>query len=227
MTSGIYKIYFRDTPHKVYIGSSKHCEERRKQHLYDLKRGVHINPLLQYAFNKHLEETLVFEVIEEVELKMLIPQERYWYAKSLDDGLEVYNVIIPDNHPINNGKTRFKKGMVPWNKGVKTAKPKEPYSRERHLKKLSESHKGQKAWNKNTNIQSNTGRTHFKKGNIPEWLKNKTPENLEKKRLASIKCSETKKKQNRKMTDVEKKKLSIKMKEVLKEKKLLANLKII
>jgi group I intron endonuclease len=165
MKSGIYKIYFKNTPNKVYIGSSKHCEKREKQHLYDLKKGIHINPLLQYAFNKHLEETFVFEIIEEAEEKMLIAQERYWYAKSIDDGLEVYNVIFPDNHPTNTGKTRFKKGIIPWNKGMKTAKPKEPYSKERHLKKLSESHKGQIPWFKKKGLPppSNTGRTRFKK----------------------------------------------------------------
>jgi len=165
MTSGIYKIYFRDTPNKVYIGSSKHCEERKKQHLYYLRKGKHINPLLQYAFNKHLEETLIFEIIEEVESEMLILQERYWYAKSLDDGLQVYNVIIPDNHPVNTGRTWLKKGNIPWSKG-KTKKDfpeqfknvgkkkgqglgvKRPYFSEEWRKKISESNIGKKAWNK-------------------------------------------------------------------------------
>lgn len=166
MISGIYKIYFQDTPNKIYIGSSKHCEERKKQHLKQLRSGKHINPLLQYAFNKHLEETLMFEIVEEVELGMLIPQERFWYAKSLDDGLEVYNVIIPDNHPVNTGRTWLKKGNIPWNKGLKIVPPKEPYSKERHLKRLSESHKGQIPWFKKKGVPppSNTGRTRFKKG---------------------------------------------------------------
>lgn len=167
MASGIYKIYFQNTPHKVYIGSSKHCEERKNQHLKQLRKGTHINPLLQYAFNKHSEEIFVFEIIEEgVSVEMLIARERYWYAKSIDDGMDVYNVIIPDNHPVNNGKTRFKKGLIPWNKGMKTAKPKEPYSKERHLKNLSESHKGQTPWFKKKGVPppSNTGRTRFKKG---------------------------------------------------------------
>lgn len=168
MTSGIYKIYFQDTPKKVYIGSSKYCEERKKQHLKNLRKGRHINPLLQYAFNKYSEKTLMFEIIEEVELKMLIPQERYWYAKCLDEKLEVYNVIIPDTHPVNNGKTRFKKGIIPWNKGMRTATQKEPYSKERHLENLSKSHKGQIPWFKKKGVPppANTGRTRFKKGQV-------------------------------------------------------------
>jgi len=73
----------------------------------------------------------------------------------------------------NSGKTRFKKGMVPWNLGKKFSKE----SRE----KMSESQKGKPAWNKGLK----TGlipKTAFKKGQklsekTKEKMKGRTPWN--------------------------------------------------
>lgn len=193
MTSGIYKIYFIDTPNKVYIGSSKHCEKRKKQHSYELRTDRHINPMLQNAFNKYGLDKFVFEILEEIDEEMLIEKERFYYKKSIDDGLVIYNMIYPDIHPTNNGKTRFKKGLIPWNKnktkkefsqlsnaGVKkgqlignkngfkkgmTAWNKDRKNTEEENKILSDSHKGQIPWfnKKAVPPPSNTGRTRFKK----------------------------------------------------------------
>ena len=191
MTSGIYKIYFFETPNKVYVGSSKSCELRHKQHLRKLRAKKHINPHLQYAFDKYGENSLSFEIIELAGLEHLIDRELYWYEKFLNSGILSYNVIVPDKTPTNSGRTWLKKGNIPWNKGSKV--PKIKITKEELSLKLSEAHKGQIPWFKNTGDAppTNTGRTRFKNGDKPEWLTNKTPENLEKKRLAGIKCSET------------------------------------
>lgn len=75
-------------------------------------------------------------------------------------------------------KTEFKKGHVmseevrrKISKSLKGRK-KSPFSQE-HRKNLSLSLKGHIAWNKGKHVQTNTGRTHFKKGQIP-WNKGKT-----------------------------------------------------
>lgn len=54
-----------------------------------------------------------------------------------------------------------KMGSIPWNKGLKGWMSKE------HIQKLSEIAKSHIPWNKGKRVQSNTGRTHFKKGHIP------------------------------------------------------------
>ena len=68
--------------------------------------------------------------------------------------------------------TRFKKGMIPWNKD-KTGYKTKPASEERKMKmsQIMKGKKGHPAWNKNLNIQLNTGKTHFKKGQLPHNYK--------------------------------------------------------
>ena len=69
----------------------------------------------------------------------------------------------------NTGRTRFKKGHKPWNKG----KPLSKKIRE----KLSESHKGQVAWNKGIRGIMKINKTSFKKGHTP-WNKGKRMKDL-------------------------------------------------
>lgn len=155
MTIGIYKIWFSETPHKIYVGSSKTCEKRKTQHLRDLKKGKHINGWLQFAFNKHGQDKFVFEVIEKLDefnRNHLIEREKFHYYTALDSGFTLYNAIIPELSPTNHGRTRFKKGLKPWNTGKKMLE---------HVKKiLSDSHKGKTPWNKGIK----TGLTPWNKG---------------------------------------------------------------
>jgi hypothetical protein len=63
-------------------------------------------------------------------------------------------------------KKGFQKGYIPWNKGMKG------YTNKGSFKKGSPAPKtafkvGQESWNKGLSVQSNTGRTHFKKGQRP------------------------------------------------------------
>lgn len=59
------------------------------------------------------------------------------------------------------------KGKTPWNKDKKMT--------EDFCRKNSEAHKGQICWCKGKHIQTNTGRTHFKKGDMP-WNYGLLPE---------------------------------------------------
>jgi hypothetical protein len=51
---------------KYYIGSAESFARREWQHKYDLRKGIHKNPRLQAAWNKHGADMFVFEIIEEV-----------------------------------------------------------------------------------------------------------------------------------------------------------------
>jgi len=160
--------------------------------LTHLRGNKHINPLLQYAFNKYGEEKFRLEIIEEVEKDKLIEREKFYYCKALEEDIMVYNILVPDSSPVNTGRTRFKKGIAPWNKGLKGCIPEVtrlkmsqarkgsiPWNKgakggtswnkglkmsEEYCQNLSEAHKGQIPWFKKKGVPppSNTGRTRFK-----------------------------------------------------------------
>lgn len=63
MKIGIYKLYFKDNPTKVYIGASTQLEKRILNHKSALKRGDHPNTLLQEEVNKG--KILEYEILVE------------------------------------------------------------------------------------------------------------------------------------------------------------------
>jgi len=73
---GVYKIYFHSK--KCYIGSSNHCNNRKRQHLHKLRKNKHHSYLLQRAFNKYGEKAFKFEIIEECEVDNKIKCEDKW-----------------------------------------------------------------------------------------------------------------------------------------------------
>jgi group I intron endonuclease len=46
-------VYILESPNGAYIGSSKRIDRRLYEHRLFLRKGTHINPKLQSAFNKH------------------------------------------------------------------------------------------------------------------------------------------------------------------------------
>lgn len=71
-------------------------------------------------------------------------------------------------------KTSFKKGIIPWNKGLKgfRAGEKRPYMTIALSGRKRPDMVGRTPWNKGIKKRINTGRTHFKKGQIPWNYKN-------------------------------------------------------
>jgi len=59
MTSGIYQIRNRIN-NKKYIGSAVNIKKRGYLHLHRLRYGIHHNPHLQNAWNKHGEKNFEF-----------------------------------------------------------------------------------------------------------------------------------------------------------------------
>lgn len=92
MNTGVYKISFPSG--KFYIGSTTVSFHTRWQHHRNmLKRSVHVNPMLQRAFNKYGDANMVFEVylrcekhecreFEQIAMDMLRPE--YNVAKSVN-----------------------------------------------------------------------------------------------------------------------------------------------
>ena len=92
--NGVYKIWFKNKPERVYIGSTSFIRsnsnktgfyQRRYNHLNSLKRGKHSNKFLQRTYNKYGEDAFQFEIIEICE-ENIIEREQYWidFYKSFD-----------------------------------------------------------------------------------------------------------------------------------------------
>ena len=73
---GIYKIVCNNA--KFYIGSSKNIQQRFYKHRRELRKGVHKNEHLQYAYNKYGEECFTFEVIELCDIDKQYSQEQHY-----------------------------------------------------------------------------------------------------------------------------------------------------
>lgn len=63
---------------RVYIGQSRHIEQRWAEHKNALQKNVHQNKHLQRAWNKYGEKKFIFSVLEECSDDMLDERERYW-----------------------------------------------------------------------------------------------------------------------------------------------------
>jgi len=77
---GIYKISTNVHKNQCYIGSTtRYFYLRWSQHLSDLRKNIHKNPILQNIVNKHGLKCLVFEIIETIENKeKILEREQYW-----------------------------------------------------------------------------------------------------------------------------------------------------
>jgi len=76
--SGIYQIA-NLVNGKIYVGSAVKFYNRKAGHINKLKRGVHVNGRLQNSWNKHGNDSFVFELLELVADKSnLIAREQYW-----------------------------------------------------------------------------------------------------------------------------------------------------
>lgn len=78
LKTGVYKI-INTLNNKVYVGStSQGFYERKHIHLYELRKNIHSNSLLQRAWNKYGEDNFKFEILEWAEKNNCIEREQYW-----------------------------------------------------------------------------------------------------------------------------------------------------
>lgn len=89
---GVYKILCLIN-NKFYIGGSKDIEYRLKCHRRNLNHSKHINPYLQYAWNKYGEDNFTFAIVEYVENKEILPDREQWWL----DETQCYNNDIGFN----------------------------------------------------------------------------------------------------------------------------------
>ena len=90
--SGIYKITNKING-RYYIGSSINIKNRWNEHKRTLKQNKHDNDFLQKSWNKHGEESFLFEIIEYVlDLNKLLEREQSYLDLITYDKKMSYNL---------------------------------------------------------------------------------------------------------------------------------------
>ena len=77
MKTVIYKI-INTVNNKIYVGSALNFNLRKNSHLGYLRKNTHINKHLQSAYNKHGEDSFIFEVIEDCNKEDLLKREQFY-----------------------------------------------------------------------------------------------------------------------------------------------------
>ena len=65
---GYLYIIINTTNNKKYIGKTTNFEQRKQQHLSELRKGTHHSHKLQRAYNKYGEDNFIWEKFE-IEVK--------------------------------------------------------------------------------------------------------------------------------------------------------------
>lgn len=113
---GIYAIIHKATGRK-YVGQSGNLTKRFIQHRVDLRRGKHVNPKLQSAWNKYGETEFEFVVLEQCEADNLDAREQVYL-----DQKPWFNIAVYANSNMRGRKhskeslekmSRVKKGIFP------------------------------------------------------------------------------------------------------------------
>jgi|688.fasta_scaffold116147_3 group I intron endonuclease len=146
---GVYQIKNIVTG-KVYIGSSIEIETRWRKHRDLLNKNIHHSPYLQSSWNKHGEESFIFEVIEEIfDEKQLLTLEQKWIdIKSSFEREFGYNARKQANSPLGCEWTEERKKEQSFRmSGEKHHFYGKSLSKQ-HKEKISISNKGKIAWNK-------------------------------------------------------------------------------
>lgn len=63
---------------KLYVGQTINLHTRLAGHINSLKRGTHCNRFLQFAFNKHGEDSFLPYIAETCASDLLTDREQYW-----------------------------------------------------------------------------------------------------------------------------------------------------
>lgn len=141
LKSGIYKI-LNKVNGKFYIGSAINVNNRLWRHKSDLRANTHHNYHLQRAWNKYLELSFDFIVLEYCNENVLLEREQYYL-----DLTKCFDLYIGYNLTPTAGNSKGVKHSEETRKRMSEAKKKMTQETKEKLKqaqlgkKLSEEHK--------------------------------------------------------------------------------------
>jgi group I intron endonuclease len=180
MNSGIYSIT-NIIDGKSYIGSAKNIKERLKTHKSKLKLGNHINPHLQYAWNKYGEDSFKFEIMEEAPINELLKAEQvyldivkllpFWYYNlAYNATAPMLGLKLSDEAKIKIGNAHRGKSLSIETRNKmalsRIGKKLGPHSEE-HKRKIGLAHLGVKRKSFSIDTRNNMAKAHLGKKRKP------------------------------------------------------------
>lgn len=94
---------------KCYVGSAYHFNNRKYAHEWKLRKGIHINTILQNFVNKYGENSIYFEILEKVDdVIELIKREQYW-IENHNSEFNILKIAGTDYHIERKRKEETKK----------------------------------------------------------------------------------------------------------------------
>jgi len=99
MARGIYKI-FNIVSNKFYVGSAENFTRRKREHWWELRKGIHGNKYLQSSWQKHGEQAFIFVVVEEhLEGSDILAAENIWLKEHVGKDY-CYNIATDATAPM-------------------------------------------------------------------------------------------------------------------------------
>lgn len=192
--SGIYLIANKISG-LCYVGQTKNFQKRWDGHKEKLRKNCHWNPRLQASWNKHGQQAFAFQPLEFLPLEKLLLTEReqFWmdYLPTLE--MDLCNTAKAAGSPLGCKRSEETKRRISESKMGKKLQPRTPEhcaaiaaSKLGHMvseeakAKIASSHLGRK--------QSEATKT---KRSISNTGKTRSPETIERMRIAQKKSPET------------------------------------
>lgn len=130
--AGVYRIRNLNNG-KIYVGSSSRLNKRWIKHRSMLRKGIHVNPILQNSWNKHGEDAFIFETLITCHPTMCL-----WYEQQfLDRWVPEYNLM-----PTAGGLTLGHKRSEETKRRISRTKTGVPIHAAEEKKRISERLKG-------------------------------------------------------------------------------------
>lgn len=164
-------IISNNIDNKVYIGYAVNFYNRKRRHLWELRKNIHSNEHLQRAWNKYGESAFTIEILEEWDKEFLLSMEHHW-CNLLQAHNPKYGYNIQPTSP--KGKVghseQTKRKISESNKG------KTRVHTEETKKKISEAGKGRPSPNKGKKLLQETkdkiSKTQLGRKQTPEHIEN-------------------------------------------------------
>ena len=139
---GVYLI-FNLVSGKRYVGSSINIYNRFYEHIHILKRNEAHNKHLKNSWNKYVEESFVFQVLEYCEPEVQFEREQYYIDLIKPEYNLTLNVVANTGHKVAEETKKKISAAKKGNQATLGLK-----HTEETKQKMSNSMKGRTAWNK-------------------------------------------------------------------------------